>query len=304
MEEAAYIEWCMMNSTKNRKTGRMLRGWAGLFLLGITVLLLTGMGYDDSDTELTVYLRKEEAWEICLSEGPVGVADGRNMALLLKLELPRGWTVSSVDIGEGAEGMSLTAGDREGGICLLLDGLPCGEGEVLVRMRLSEDGEGRPRIIGEGQVILYCLEEDGGITKIPIGIRAETEPPAPPTEDMFTEEVTQEKPIQTEAQEPESDPIADQKTPPPLPWGCQETVPQNGLFAVRFWFRDGAPVVCLEGGGVVTVTVEECGDGGWISVTFRDLDIRRRYAFAVFTPDGVVMAVYEGGIFRGFDESL
>ena len=282
----------------------MLRLLWGLFFLGITVLLLTGMNADTSDTELYLYVREEEAWEICLSVGLGEVADGKNVALLLELEPPKGRTVESVESGEGAEGVSLTVGSREGRICLLLDGIPKGDGKVLVRIHLLGDGEERPRLMGEGSVILYRLEEDGGITKIPIGIKNESDMPEPPEEETCTETETQEESTEIGSREPESEPTVEENTPPPLPWGCQETVPQDGLYAVRFWFRDGAPVICMGGGGVVIMTVEDQGKGEWVSVTFRDLDICRRYVFAVFTSDGVVLAVYEGGLFQGFREFM
>ena len=107
---------------------------------------------------------------------------------------------------------------------------------------------------------------------------------------------------ETEAETSVDGSLTQQETPPSLPWGCQETVPRDGVYAVRFWFRDTTPVICMEGGGVLRM--EQGSSEGWSCVTFREIAVSGRYVFWVYTDDGIVRVLYEGGKFMGFYEDV
>ena len=287
----------MMN---NRYMKRMLRLCVGVFFMIAVLLLLVGMVNRDGE-ELCLYLTEgDEGWKICLSSGLIDVAGGRCAALLITVEIPAGWETSCVAIGEGAKGMRLTVGENEGKCKILLDGLPEGEGAVLVELSFSRMGEGRPVLVGD-TVALYCMEAGGEITEISIRVEREE-----PKEDVFSpsethmEETERGDIHETEAETSVDGSPTQQETPPSLPWGCQETVPRDGVYAVRFWFRDTTPVICMEGGGVIPAEWGDCE--GWSCVTFGELSADRRYVFWVYTVHGIVEVVYETGQFTGFYE--
>lgn len=287
----------------DRYVKRILRLWAELLWMVVVLLLFMGIGKRDGE-ELCVYLTEvDDGWEICLSSDLRDVAEGRCVAFLILLEVPEGWGTPCAEVGEGARGMHLTVGEDEGKCKILLDGLPEGEETVLVELSFSGAGKGRPVLAGSDTLILYCLEEEGDISEIPIRVDRERieETESVPSE-TFTEEAEKGKTDETEAGESVKEEPIQQEKPPSLPWGCQETVPQNGVYVVRFWFRDTLPVICMEGGGVLRM--EQGSSEGWSCVTFREIAVSGRYVFWVYTDDGIVRVLYEGGKFTGFYEDV
>ena len=294
--ENVCIEWGMMN---NRHIKRIHRLCAGMFLMIASLILFVGMGDRDGE-DLCVYLTEvDDGWEICLSSDLRDVAGGRCVAFLISVEVPEGWDAPYVEIGEGARGMRLTVGQDGGRCTILLDGLPEWDGQTLVKLRFSRTGEGRPVPAGDDTLILYRLEAGGDVSKIPIRVdREEREETVLVPSESLTEETEKMDTTEIETDISADEAPTQQKKPPSLPWGCQETVPQGGGYAVRFWFLDTLPVICMEGGGVIFL--EQGTSEGWRCVTFRQLKVSRRYVFWVYTPDGIVEIVYEGGEFMGF----
>ena len=284
----------------NRYMKRMLRLCVGVFFLIAVLLFLVGMVNRDGE-ELCLYLTEEdEGWEICLSPGLFDVAEGRSVALLITVEIPAGWGSPCVEMKEGANGMRLTVGENEEKCKILLDGLPDGEGTVLLELSFSRVGEGRPVLVRD-TVTLYCLEAGGEVTEITIRVdREEPEEDLSSPSETHMEETEREDRHETEAQTFVDESPTQQETPPSLPWGCQETVPRDGMYAVRFLFHDTTPVICMEGGGVISAKWGDCE--GWSYVTFGELRVDRRYVFWVYTAHGIVEVVYENGQFTGFYE--
>ena len=92
--------------------------------------------------------------------------------------------------------------------------------------------------------------------------------------------------------------------------GCRETGVTDGKYTVQFLFAGHeTPVVCAEGGGVLTLT---CGvvepltgeRGAWSACTFTGLSSGRRYVFWVYTSEGWITALYEDGIFAGYGQNM
>ncbi len=77
--------------------------------------------------------------------------------------------------------------------------------------------------------------------------------------------------------------------------GCRETRPEAGVYAVQFLFEDrGAPVICVEGGGLMGVT---CESGVWTTCTFRGLQADKSYRFWVYDDDWIIEVIYQDGRF-------
>ena len=282
----------------NRYMKRMLRLCVGVFFMIAVLLFLVGMENRNGEKPCLYLTEGDEGWDICLSPGLFEVAEGRSVALLITVEIPAGWGAPCVEMKEGANGMCLTVGENEEKCKILLDGLPDGEGTVLLELSFSRVGEGRPVLVGD-TVALYCLEAGGEVTEITIRVdREEPEEDLSSPSETHTEETERGDVHETESETFGDETPIQQEKPPPLPWGCQETVPRDGMYAVRFLFHDTTPVICMEGGGVIPAEWGNCE--GWSCVTFGDLRVDRRYVFWVYTAHGIVEVVYENGQFTGF----
>jgi hypothetical protein len=87
----------------------------------------------------------------------------------------------------------------------------------------------------------------------------------------------------------------------------------DGVYAVQFIFSGqgrGTPVVCAEGGGVLSLRISK-GDGSlgdraraWRLCTFSGLRTGVRYRFLIYLEDRTVSAVYEDGTFMGYSTEI
>ena len=259
-------------------------------------------------------------WYLSTSVWPDEISNGRPIAFLLRFALTEGWKISSVRGIEAGEDLSVTVGDG----VMLIDGVlnfqNTSETWEILRIEAQTCSESadicRLEMIGGNQDLIYCADEAGDIRTYPYRIKNSGEEtihtetsPVPVTEDSFTD---------TEAPlfEPEESIPKDM----PVYAGCQETVPESGLFSVRFLFVGrGAPVICMEGGGLLSMkltytdTVDEWlgtrvryhkteSRQGWSICTFHGLSVHRRYVFFVFTQNGMVCIRYIHGEFSEMDD--
>ena len=181
-----------------------------------------------------------------------------------------------------------------------------------------------------GEVYLYLRDGEGKVRRLALAVLPWEEGMGdiedPPEEVSDTETVTRpfdgeatpyDSSADTEAlSEPSTDPEGEGSLPPcetaPAPvllLGCRETPVRNGTYTVQFIFAgqsNGTPVVCAEGGGVLSLRVS-AGDptpGDRSSTlrlcTFSGLREGRRYRFLIYLENKTVAAVYEDGVFLGY----
>ena len=84
--------------------------------------------------------------------------------------------------------------------------------------------------------------------------------------------------------------------------GCRETAVREERVSVQFLFFGAGgdtPVVCIKGGGVLSLEVIHREDGMSLC-TFRGLDGEGSYCFWVYTERGWISVRYEKGRFCGF----
>ena len=295
------------------------------------ILRLSVSEYETRDTgERVVY--------VCGDVSLYEAGGGGVVALLVGLELSAGWSVDEVTPLEGADGMTVTVtvSEAEGGVRVLLDGLPPeadrwdGNGRVrLLRVTAVQIAEGASfgiRICGDDG--FYYIDGGGEICSVPVGeecLSTEntddmTRDVTDPTEnrettgksdDIMLETTTnsvQATTISSEtATEPEDDTDTKKDRPRSVYVGCQETPPEEGEYAVRFLFLGETPVVCAEGGGLLSLEVARtdvveadgrCYRGDWSLCTFRGLRAEGHYIFLVYTEQGVVSVSYTAGRFQ------
>jgi hypothetical protein len=262
--------------------------------------------------------------------------NGRTVALLLRVTLPEGWSLCDVVPLEDTAGLTVTVGRTERGFRILLDGVlslspentdaPFG----LLRMGVSAaesaaDTDGT-ELRAEGD--FYWIGEDGDICACPL---ATADLSTDSTDDMdksdmdtSTEKATEspenarpEVPFETAADtdrmetdpplsETECLPAEQQEGWEAVYAGCQETPPRNGTYSVRFLFCRGSAVVCVRGGGALTLTVshsrvvsaaETAYPGDWTLCTFRGLRETGEYVFRVFSEGEEIEIRYGNGRF-------
>ena len=253
-----------------------------------------------------------------------GMAGSDPAALLLEVEIPAGWRLREIRLGEGADGMTLTHGEGcEGRVKILLDGVCRGEADQpIVWLRCEKiydsaaDTEGRVGVTGAegGDVILYVLRDGGSIEEIPLAVEWKgrtdtTETLEDTTEDVYVE--TADPPAAETTAEEESAAETDSPLPPKSAavfLGCRETGIMNGVYGVQFLFGgdgDGPPILCMEGGGLLYA---KCGKAADVIVTGEQADActlwgllpHRRYVFWIPAEGGWITVTYEGGRFAGF----
>lgn len=255
-------------------------------------------------------------WAVCLSHSLYELAGERDLALLVTVEAAEGYTVEAVEPGEGAEGLILTVGTLPArSVAVLLDGrVQAGAEGAILRVKLGCAGEDEPLQGGYmgvtggkyGEFALYTRNEAGEVELIPLVWMSGREEE---TEDVTAE--TAAEPEETAAEERdtvgavtrESD---ETETVEPHPTdrflGCRETAVKEGRFAVQFLFSGSGrdtPVVCIKGGGVLSLEVIR-GEDGVSFCTFRGLDGEGSYEFWVYTERGWISVRYEEGRFCGF----
>lgn len=261
----------------------------------------------------------EGEWIVCLSRGLCELAGERDLALLINLEASEGYTVEAVEPGEGAEGLTLTVGTLPArSVAVLLDGrIQAGAEGAILRVKLSFAEEDEPLQGGYmgvtggryGEFALYTRNEAGEVELIPLVWMSGREEE---TEDVTAE--TAAEPEETAAEERdtvgavtrESD---ETETVEPRPidrfLGCRETAVKEGRFAVQFLFSGSGrdtPVICLEGGGVLSLEVTYMEDGVSFC-TFRGMDGEGSYVFWVYTEQEWISVRYEKGRFCGFSQN-
>ena len=259
-------------------------------------------------------------WAIYLSRALFELAGERDMALLFRVEASEGYTVEAVELGAGAEGLTLTVGEHPAGsVSVLLDGrVRRGAEGAILRVKLGVSEEKRPIQGGYmgvtggkyGEFALYIRDESEKVELIPLvwcGDREEsgevTGSITEETDETITgqEETTSDEKLDTEGsvkQEPETE------EPRPVNdfLGCRETAVREGRFSVQFLFfgvGGDTPVVCIKGGGVLSLEVIR-GEDGVSLCTFRGLDGEGSYEFWVYTERGWISVRYEKGRFCGF----
>lgn len=328
------IEWSM----EKREFWRAFAGWSCVmaFALYLVFSSLTVCG-EGGKPDLTVRREGEGLWRFRLSPSLAERVGDDPMALLMEIDPSGGWQVREIRKGKGAEGFVLTHGDLHADrVRVLLDGI-LSEGELLwveTEQNPAEAPEerGYMGVTGAdgGEVILYVLREGGEVERIPLSVAVEERETEGETAEEVTDgesESSEDPPAETEAAseavteptdtESESPPAESSEEtggqdgePPPQPQflGCRETGITDGRYTAQFLFAGKeTPVVCMAGGGVLTVT---CGtakpltkDGEvWYTCAFSGLLAGRRYVFWVGTAKGWVTAVYEDGKFVGYGQ--
>lgn len=295
------------------------------FICGLifTVFALLGGitgGYAGEDhgegAKLRLLREDEEVWTVCLSRGLGDMTEGRAMAFLFALEVSEGTEIGRIETCGSAESLRLTVGAAGSRVSVLLDGYAEGteaENHAILRIYTSKKGGYMGITAGNyGKMGIYCLQDGGQVTVIPIEIIEEN-----PFE-------TEESAAETARGEPESQPLPEEteaETPPCtggeavseteteqsgiLPnrfMGCRETLPRNGIFSAQFLFYgegEDTPVICFGEGGVISLETARQEDG-WSLCTFRGLDREKRYEFWVRTENGWVRVIYDRGEFLGF----
>ena len=286
-------------------------------LLGISFFLSVG-GVEPTTFSVRVE-REDSTGRIGIYCDLHGMAGYDPAALLLEVEIPAGWWLREIKLGEGADGMTLThGGEREGRVKVLLDGVCRGEADQpIVWLRCEKiydsaaDTEGRVGVTGAegGEVILYVLRDGESMEEIPLEVEWKgwtdtTETLEDTTEDVFLE--TADPPAETTAEEETDIPLPQKPTAVFL--GCRETGIMNGVYGVQFLFGgegDGTPILCMEGGGLLYA---ECGKSVDVIVAGEQADFctlwgllpHRRYVFWIPAEGGWITVTYEGGRFAGF----
>ena len=291
-------------------------------LLGISFFLSVG-GVEPTTFSVRVE-REDSTGRIGIYCDLHGMAGYDPAALLLEVEIPAGWWLREIRLGEGADGMTLThGGEREGRVKVLLDGVCRGEADQpIVWMRCEKisdsasDTGGHVGVTGAegGEVILYVLRDGRSMEEIPLAVEWEgrkdtTETLEDTTEDVFLE--TADPPAAETTAEEESAAETDSPLPPKSAavfLGCRETGIMNGVYGVQFLFGgegDGTPILCMEGGGLLYA---ECGKSVDVIVAGEQADFctlwgllpDRRYVFWIPAEGGWITVTYEGGRFAGF----
>lgn len=259
-------------------------------------------------------------WAVCLSHSLYELAGERDLALLVTVEAAEGYTVEAVGLGEGAEGLTLTAGKMPArSVSVLLDGrVQRGAEGAILRIKLGVLEEKQPIQGGYmgvtggkyGEFALYIRDESGKVELIPLVLGDDREESGEVTGNV-TEETDetitgQEETISDEKWDTEGSVKQESEMEEPRPvndfLGCRETAVREGRFSVQFLFfgaRGDTPVVCIKGGGVLSLAVIHREDGVSFC-TFRGLDGEGSYEFWVYTERGWIFVRYEKGRFCGF----
>ena len=260
-------------------------------------------------------------WAVCLSHSLYELAGERDLALLVTVEASEGYTVEAVGLGEGAEGLTLTARKMPArSVSVLLDGRVQrgAEGEILrIKLGVSEEKQpiqgGYMGVTGGkyGEFALYIRDESGKVELIPLVWCGDREKESGEVTGSITEEtdetVTEQKEtIPAEKWDTEGSVKQEPETEEPRPvndfLGCRETAVREGRFSVQFLFFGAGgdtPVVCIKGGGVLSLEVIR-GEDGVSFCTFRGLDGEGSYEFWVYTERGWISVRYKKGRFCGF----
>lgn len=330
------IGWSM----EKREFWRAFAGWVRVTAVALCLVFsaLTVRG-EGTEPDLTVRREGEGLWSLRLSPALVERVGDDPMALLMEIDPPIGGQVREIGKGKGAEGLVLTHGDLSADrVRVLLDGI-LSEGELLwVEMEHNpvEDPKegGYMGVTGTegGELVLYVLRDGGEVERIPLSVAVEkwetegetaegvtdgeSESLEKPPESSPTETEAVTEPTDTESESPPAPSTEETHgqdgEPPPQPQflGCRETGITDGRYTAQFLFAGkGTPVVCMAGGGVLTVTcgtVEPLTKDGeiWYTCAFSGLLAGRRYVFWVGTAKGWVTAVYEDGEFAGYGQDM
>lgn len=337
----AYSSGMVLHNKRKQRAAAVLCG----LLLGI-VAIWGGItaGYAEKEVEregITVFL-KQESGDVCtviLSPMPKLLTEGRAMAFLFTLELSKDTRFVRAETCGSGGGLHLTVGNlSENRVSILMDGYMGSDTEQGAILRIYVDGAGGYMgitAVKSDELAIYCLDESGECIKIPVEICRETDTEA--HDDVSeTQDDTSESPIKSETTSEETSghmpPCTEEKgqTEPTTHgdedmihkedrfMGCRETAPRNGVFSVQFLFYGSnreTPVICMEGGGTVTLLVEygvsrlseregisygRSGGEGWEICTFRGLSVKNRYVFLIYTDGKTVRVVYENGAFVGY----
>jgi hypothetical protein len=260
-------------------------------------------------------------WAVCLSHSLYELAGERDMAFLFRVGASDGYTVEAVELGAGAEGLTLTVGEHPAGsVSVLLDGrIRRGAEGAILRVKLGVSEEKKPIQGGYmgvtggkyGEFALYIRDESGKVELIPLVWGGDREKESGEVTGSITEEtdetVTEQKEtIPAEKWDTEESVKQEPETEEPRPvndfLGCRETAVREGRFSVQFLFFGAGgdtPVVCIKGGGVLSLEVIR-GEDGVSFCTFRGLDGEGSYEFWVYTERGWISVRYEKGRFCGF----
>jgi hypothetical protein len=161
-----------------------------------------------------------------------------------------------------------------------------------------------------GEFALYIRDESGKVELIPLvwgGDREESGEVTGNGTDETAETATEQKEtIPAEKWDTEESVKQEPETEEPRPvndfLGCRETAVREGRFSVQFLFfgvGGDTPVICIKGGGILSLEVIRGEDGGSFC-TFRGLDGEGSYEFWVYTERGWISVRYEKGRFCGF----
>ncbi len=275
--------------------------------VGCLWICLLGAGKEGNRVE--VYVDQVGEDFVVHADGITDLSEGHVVALCLIIEAEEAIGAVVADVAD----MTVTTG-RVSDRCVrvLIDGVP--RGDTLCRVKASgqvdiQMTDNRIYIYGDTGVVtetIACRQESGESTdtalhtidSICTGVFEPTEetteargegkdtliPEGTSCDAADEREETSE--VSLEADEYEVRYI-----------GCRESRVEDGLYAVQFLF-DGreVPVICVEGGGVLTV---EQTAGAWSICTFRGLRQTGKYRFYIYDSGGIICVLYENGSFRG-----
>ncbi len=260
------------------------------------LLLICLMGAGGGSATVEVWMEGQEGMYTVYTDGLSAVTDGRVAALRLELIVTGG----EVQVETGQRGVTVTTVRMDGGrIRVLADGV------------FAEDTV--CRITGKGDVRIAhvdaygYLSAEGEVERFSLRVRQDEEEGTTEKSDKETtwtvesgtESGVVEKstgtmcPLETHT-EPESG-CTDEREGRYI--GCRETAVWEGMYAAQFLFAgtEGAPVICVEGGGVLTV---RCERGESVGCTFYGLRAEGTYRFWIYDGSVVIEAVYENGMFH------
>ena len=285
---------------------------------------------------------------ICADSSLYEISGGGAVGIIMTLELSSGWAFGEAvlpkEFPDETEGMTVTARADEYGdtLNILLDGTPPATDEKdevrLVKVNLKSLADVTSLSIGlsvKGGI--YYTRGNGEICTQPVKVMGYIpDPVGTEDSDENLQESTGEEDDSTatiETMIPQvSDSVSEHDTEretcietnvedePPVPFvyvGCQETPVTEGEYSVRLLFFGDLPAVLVEGGGYLTVEIENTHlveayvggetrryQGDWLLCTFHGLREDREYTFSIPSAQGEVNISYRDGRFRGYEERI
>lgn len=267
------------------------RRWGWVLLCLLLSCSLTAFEKDGEEASPTMTVRREGEglWSLSVIPDLYELTEGNPMAILMELEVPRGWRIKEISAGEGAVGLTLTHGNLSSDrVKVLLDGTAAeGASGPLLWVELERNDENTANTGGymgvtgdeQGKITLFVLRENGKIEKNPLSVEMErgwegeetadtevdgegtSEPSDTATDETHEALETHTYPCDTggelvknpdHTESPEVNGNLTARLPVFL--GCRETEVTEGSFSVQFLFCGGngwTPVVCMAGGGVL-----------------------------------------------------